>query len=152
LRWRTAAIAVAATAAAIALFAAVDLARPADERAHLGRLVERVERDGVGPLFAIVGRKLEAALRESTKSFWVTAIPIAIAVLLVVSRAGARPLARIRDRAPTLRVALVAAFVGVVLGSALNDSGAIVGGTLSYMLTLAIIVLCLAESPVASEP
>ena len=151
-RWRAAALAMGATAAAIAGFAAIDLARPAEERAHLGRLVERVQRDGVGPLFAIVGRKLEAALRESTKSFWVTAIPIAIIVLVVVTRLGAQPLRALRARIPSLHSALVAAFVGVGLGSALNDSGAIVGGTLSYMLSLTLIVVCLAETPAATGP
>ena len=151
-RLRTVAVAMTATAAAIALFAAVDLARPAEERAHLGRLVERVQRDGVGPLFAIVGRKLEAAMRESTKSFWVTAIPIVIVIVLVVGRAGRRPLARICEQIPTLRAALLAAIVGVVLGSALNDSGAIVGGTLSYMLSLSLIIVCLAANEIDAGP
>ena len=69
-----------ATALAIAVFAGIDLMRPATERAHLGRLVERVNEDGFGPLFAIVERKFVAALRESTRSFWALAIPIGIAL------------------------------------------------------------------------
>ena len=47
IRARTLVLAIGATALAIAIFAGIDLMRPADERAHLGRLVERVERGRV---------------------------------------------------------------------------------------------------------
>ena len=92
IRARTLVLAIGATALAIAIFAGIDLMRPATERAHLGRLVERVNEDGFGPLFAIVERKFEAALREVDASVWALAIPIGIALVVALDRVGRKPL------------------------------------------------------------
>ena len=46
IRWRNVLLWGSLTLAAITLFAAVDLARPSDERTHLGRLVESVSDEG----------------------------------------------------------------------------------------------------------
>ncbi len=144
LRVRTILYALGATAAAIALFSAADLLRPADQRAHLGRLVERVSGGGgAAPLTAIVGRKFLAALNESTRSFWVTAIPIGIALIVVLSRLGDKPLARLHKQMPTLGIALVSIYLGAFLGSALNDSGAIVAGITFFTLSGSLCYLAL---------
>ena len=134
IRVRTLVLTVVVTAVAIAVFAGIDLMRPATERAHLGRLVERVHEDGFGPLFAIVQRKLAAALRESTRSLFVFAIPIGIALVVALDRVGKRPLAQLRERIPLLNAALISIYVGAFLG-ALNDSGAIVGGLVFFTLS-----------------
>jgi hypothetical protein len=135
IRVRTLVLAVVVTAIAIAVFAGIDLMRPATERAHLGRLVERVDQDGFGPLFAIVQRKFAAALRESTRSLFAFAIPIGIALVVALDRVGNKPLAQLRERIPLLSAALVSIYVGAFLGSALNDSGAIVGGLVFFTLS-----------------
>ena len=135
IRARTLVLAIGATALAIAIFAGIDLMRPADERAHLGRLVERVNEDGFGPLFAIVERKFAAALRESTRSVWALAIPIGIALVVALDRVGRKPLMVLREKIPLLSAALVTIYVGALLGSALNDSGAIVGGLVFFTLS-----------------
>ena len=87
------------------------------------------------PLFAIVQRKFAAALRESTRSLFVFAIPIGIALVVALDRVGKRPLAQLRERIPLLNAALISIYVGAFLGSALNDSGAIVGGLVFFTLS-----------------
>jgi hypothetical protein len=127
-RWRTVLIAVVVTGLAIFGFGMADLARPPSQRAHLGRLFERVGKEGPGPLFDIIDRKLMANLRVTTSSFWVAAIPVAVIFLVFLYRSRRRPLDPIRAALPTLGAGVGAALVAAVLGSAVNDSGAIVGG------------------------
>ena len=67
-----------ATVAAVTAFGFLDLARPPEQRAHLGRLFERIGNEGLEPLLSIMERKLLANLRVSTSSFWVLAIPIGV--------------------------------------------------------------------------
>ena len=49
-----------ATVAAVTAFGLLDLARPEGQRAHLGRLFERVGNEGLEPLLSIVERKAAA--------------------------------------------------------------------------------------------
>jgi len=130
-----------ATLAAVLVFGLIDLARPATQRAHLGRLFERVGDEGVGPLLSIIQRKLVANLEVSTSSFWVAAIPIGMAVWVLVARHPSRPLDALRARIPTIGAGLAAAVVAAVLGSLLNDSGAIVGGVAAMVLTATLVNL-----------
>src|SRR5690606_5155212 len=115
IRVRTVVAAGLATIAAITAFGFLDLARPPEQRAHLGRLFERVGDEGVGPLFSIMERKLLANLRVSTSSLWVAAIPVALALWLYLTRGPGRPAAGMRARMPMLSAGLGAATVGAVL-------------------------------------
>jgi hypothetical protein len=135
LRVRSLVIGGLLTVAVVTVFGLADLARPAGERAHLGRLFERIGNEGIQPLLSIMQRKLLANLRVSTSSFWVAAIPIGIVFYVFLSRLGSRPLDKLRLRIPTLTAGLVAAVVAAVLGSILNDSGAIVGGVTVLVVT-----------------
>jgi hypothetical protein len=139
LRLRTVLFGLAVTAVSVTAFGLVDLARPEGQRAHLGRLFERVSNEGLEPLWSIMERKLLANLRVTTTSFWIAAIPVAVAFLVFLARYPGRPLARVRDRVPTLQAGVTAALVAGVLGSLVNDSGAIVGG-----VTLTVIAVALA--------
>ncbi len=141
IRLRTLAIGAVATALAITAFGLLDLARPANQRAHLGRLFERVGEEGVGPLLSIVQRKLLANLEVSTSSLWVAAVPIALALWVLVTRHPSRPYERLRRAVPTLGPGLAAAVVAAVLGSLLNDSGAIVGGVAAMVITASLVHL-----------
>jgi hypothetical protein len=141
IRLRTVALGVAATAAAITAFGFLDLARPPEERAHLGRLFERVGDEGLGPLFSIMERKLLANLQVSTSSMWVAAIPVAVAFWVFLARFPTRPVRSLRARIPTLGAGLVAALVAAVLGSLVNDSGAIVGGVAAMVVTASLVHL-----------
>jgi hypothetical protein len=135
---RTLLVGGAATAAAILVFGFLDLARPAEERAHLGRLFERVGDEGLGPLFDLIERKLLANLNVSTSSFWVAAIPIAVLFWVFVTKFPSRPIDRLRADVPGIRPGFAAAVSAAVLGSLVNDSGAIVAGVAAMVLVAAV--------------
>lgn len=141
IRARTLIAGAAATAVAVTAFGLVDLARPPSQRAHLGRLFERIGDEGVGPLLSIIQRKLLANLEVSTSSFWIAAIPIGIAVWVLIARHPRRPLLGLRAELPTIGAGLTAALVAALLGSLLNDSGAIVGGVAAMVLTASVVNL-----------
>jgi hypothetical protein len=140
------------TVGAVTAIGFVDLARPADERGHLGRLFERIGDEGLEPLTSVVERKMLANLQVTTSSFWVAAIPIAVAFLVFLSRYPTRPLTELKWRVPTLRAGLLAAGVAAVLGSLVNDSGAIVGGVTVMVVAAALVCLVLeADAPVPAD-
>ena len=136
-----------ATGVAIIAFGLLDLSRPPDERAHLGRLFERVGDEGLGPLFSLMQRKLLANLEVSTSSLWVAAIPIGLAFWVFVVRAPRPPLERLRASTPTLSAGLAATTVAAVLGSLVNDSGAIIAGVAAMVLTASLVWLTLEPPP-----
>lgn len=148
--WRLLFAVGALTVLAVVAFGFADLARPPQQRAHLGRLFERIGREGAQPLISIMERKFLANLRVSTSSFWVAAIPIGIALWAFVRRWSTRPLAAVHGRIPTLHAGLVAGVVAAVLGSLVNDSGAIVGGVATLVLGASMAHLVLAEAPAPS--
>jgi hypothetical protein len=153
LRLRVFVVAFLVTALAIVGFGMADLARPAGERAHLGRLFERVGNEGLEPLVSIIERKLLANMRVSTNSFWIAAIPVAVIFLVFLARHRSRPLAAARAAIPALPAGVTAAIVAAVLGSAVNDSGAIVGGVALTVVAIALAWLALATpAPPATGP
>jgi hypothetical protein len=154
LRVRNVLIGLVVTGAAVTAFGLIDLARPEGERAHLGRLFERVGNEGLEPLISIMERKLLANLRVTTTSFWIAAIPVAVAFLIFLARYPTRPLAEARSRIPTLQAGVTSALVAGVLGSLVNDSGAIVGGVTLTVIAVALAWLALktAGVPATSVP
>jgi hypothetical protein len=147
------------TVGAVTAFGMLDLARPADERGHLGRLFQRVGDEGLRPLTDIMERKALANLRVTTTSFWVAAIPIAVVFIVFLARYPGRPLDRLRARIPTLRAGLLACALAAVLGSGANDSGAIVGGVTLMVVAAALAHLTMEadaglvpDLPVPAEP
>ncbi len=149
IRVRTIGLAVATTALAIAVFGFLDLSRPPGDRAHLGRLFERIGDEGLEPLTSIVERKLLANLEVSTSSLWVLAIPLALVLWIYLVRFPTRPYALMRERFATLPAALAAGLVAAVLGSLLNDSGTIVGGVAATVLGAALALLLVQLDPPA---
>jgi len=150
LRVRTVLIGLAVTLVSVTAFGLVDLARPEGQRAHLGRLFERIGNEGLEPLISIIERKLLANLRVTTTSFWIAAIPVAVAFLVFLARYPGRPLARVRERVPTLQAGITSALVAGVLGSLVNDSGAIVGGV--TLTVIAVALAWLAVQTIATPP
>jgi hypothetical protein len=131
------------TIATVTAIGMVDLSRPAEERGHLGRLFERIGDEGFGPLVSVVERKFLANLQVSTSSFWIAAIPIAGAFLYFLARYPTRPLVELKWRVPTLRAGLLAAGTAALLGSLVNDSGAIVGGVTIMVVAASLVCLVL---------
>jgi hypothetical protein len=114
-------IAIAAGAIAVlAVFAAADLARPADQRTHLGRFVADI---GNGELGVVVRRKLEANWHVLTSTAWTVVVPALIAGLVVLAVRRRGLLAEVQAKTPGLRACLLGALVLAVLGFAFNDSG-----------------------------
>ena len=142
-RVRTVVLGLLATAAAVIAFGLLDLARPPGQRAHLGRLFERVGDEGLEPLLSIMERKALANLGVTTSSFWVAVIPVAVAFMVFLIRYPGRPMARLYERTPTLQAGVWASVVAAVVGSAVNDSGAIVGGVTLFVLVLGLVWLAL---------
>ncbi len=122
--WRVtgrAAVAIGAGAAAVvAVFALVDLARPADERTHVGRFVADI---GNGEAWLVLRRKLESNWHVLTSTPWTLVVLALIGALAVVATRRHGLLADVQAKAPGLRACLRGSLVLAVLGFALNDSG-----------------------------
>jgi hypothetical protein len=115
------AIAVGAGAIAVlALFAFADLARPADQRTHLGRFVADI---GNGDAGVVLRRKLEANWHVLTSTAWTVVVPALMAGLVVLAVRRRGLLAEVQAKTPGLRACLLGSLVLAVLGFAFNDSG-----------------------------
>jgi hypothetical protein len=127
-RLRTIVSWLGATILAVVGFGLLDLARPADQRTHLGRLFERIGSDGWSGLQTVVERKANANFETIGNSVWLWVLPMvgALVVYLAVRR---RPLLDdLFHRIPELRAAAIGFAILGVLGYALNDSGIAVPG------------------------
>jgi hypothetical protein len=118
--WRRLAVIAVATVAAISAFAAIDLARPAERRTHLGRFAHRVVEGDAG---MILQRKAEANISILALSVWTYVIPVALAFLAFLTWRGTGFLRDLQRSVPGLRACLVGALIAGLLGFALNDSG-----------------------------
>jgi hypothetical protein len=149
IRVRSAAIWGAATLAVISAFAALDLSRPADQRTHLGRLVESMSHHGLSSLTTVVTRKLAANLSVLTSTVWTVMVPIALCfvVFLVWKLPGSAR--SIRETLPEVLGAL--AVVGF-LGFALNDSGIAVPGVMLGVINAALVYMVVRIVPAGDDP
>jgi hypothetical protein len=125
--WRRVLIIVGVTVTVIVLLSVIDWLRPEDDRTHLGRFVQTVIDGGAWP---VIRRKGEQNVRILFTSWLSALLPFAVAfVVLVLARPvswGVRPLQLAYDRSPMLRYGLIAFGVLLLVGAALNDSGAVV--------------------------
>lgn len=118
--WRPVLLVGVGTVAAVAGLAALDLARPAESRTHLGRFLDELLH-GDGGL--VIRRKMRGNLAILTSSFWsfvLIGVLLAVAVFAWRHRQVVAPAIGSR---PALRVFLAGFAVVAVLGFALNDSG-----------------------------
>ena len=138
IRWRTVVAWGAGTLLAVSAFAALDLARPPDDRTHLGRLVESISAQGVGSLVTVVTRKLGANLSVITSSVWTAMVPIALGFIVYLLWRAPGKVRTIRDTLPESLGGL--AVVGF-LGFALNDSGIAVPGIMLGVVNASLVYL-----------
>jgi hypothetical protein len=140
-RLRTALLWVLSAVSVVVLFGLLDLARPADDRTHLGRLFERIGDDGWSAFETVVVRKLQANLSVLTSSVWTLMVPLALGVAAYLLWRTPGRLRRLRDET-AVRTTLPGLGVAGLLGFALNDSGiavpgmmlGVVGASLAYLL------------------
>ncbi|MGQ0803594.1 MAG: hypothetical protein ACT4PI_07015 [Actinomycetota bacterium] len=141
MRVRTAVLAAGATAVAVAGFALLDLARPPEQRTHLGRLFEKIGDEGWSGFATVVTRKLEANVGNVANTVW--ALTVVAAAAFVIALVVWAP-ARLRDLdrwAPAFRAGAIGAAVLLGLGFALNDSGIKVPGVMLTVFDAALVVL-----------
>ena len=138
---RTLAVSVAASLLAVAVFTAVDLARPPEARTHLARLWEDVSRRGGGVLLQTIERKASSNLRVFRSTIYTFFVPPALGVMAWLLRRPRGRWERLARTYPRLRAGLVGGLILGVLGFAVNDSGiAIPAVILSYLLPMALLV------------
>jgi hypothetical protein len=120
---RRVAMLAAGTAAVVVALAAVDLARPATSRTHLGRFAHRVLNGEAG---SILHRKLAANWAILTSSPWTLLVPVVVIGFAVLALGRRGPLASLIRARPDLRTLVVASLVMAAIGFAVNDSGIVV--------------------------
>ncbi len=141
----------AATVAAIGTFAVIDLNQPAEERTHLGRLVERMSDPGA--VATVIDRKIHANLGLLTRSLWTWMVPIAAVLLIVMISRRTRALQQLRKQIPGLDALLWGGGGLAFLGFALNDSGIAVPAMMSTIVVPYLGYLALrTSSPEPAKP
>jgi hypothetical protein len=136
---------ISAAAVAIFVFAALDLARPASARTHLGRFAsDLLHGDGGTTLH----RKVVANWDLLTRNPANVIVPFLLAGLaLIALRAGrlrgTNGLAAAYQRIPLLRPGLITCVVTAVLGFLLNDSGVVIPAVMMLIVVPVAVVACL---------
>lgn len=128
IRVRTVVLFALVTVVVIGAFAAYDLAQPADERSHLGRLFEQIDAQGSEAFVTVVVRKAAANLRVITSSVWLLMVPGALGFAAYLLWRRPRLVSVIEHRIPSITIVLAGLMIAGVLGFALNDSGIAVPG------------------------
>ncbi len=132
IRMRLVALIGACTVGALALFAALDLARPVDSRTHLGRFAQKLL-DGDGAL--ILQRKLEANVSILTSTVWTFVIPIALLFVGYLTWRPNRLMRRLNSEHSGFRAFGISGLTLGLLAWAVNDSGVAIP---ALMLTVAL--------------
>ena len=141
-RWKLVAIYGAATVALLAIFAAIDVSRPADKQTHLGRLIASGEgKGGFHSVSTLIQRKLSENTAVLFGSIWTIMLPVVLAgIAYLIYRAPGR-MRGLHERLPQLSAALVGLAIVTVLGTALNDSGIAIAGVMLGVMTPVLVVV-----------
>jgi ascorbate-specific PTS system EIIC-type component UlaA len=140
-RLRTVAWCVAGFVLAVVGFAALDLSRAADQRTHLGRLIERIDERGIGDFVVVVQRKLSDNLGSVRTSSWGLLLLIFVVLLVWLRRRAPERLSALSERFPEWRPTWISFTVLAFLGYACNDSGIAVPGVMLAILVPALVYL-----------
>ncbi len=146
--WKRVALVCVGAVAVLAAFALVDLQRPASDRTHLGRYVDKLLH-GDGGL--ILRRKLAANLHILTSSIWTWLVPLGVVFLVVLARRDGA-LGRVRREVPGMQACLVGSLVLAVVGFAVNDSGVAIPAMMIGVLMPWITSFVTTLVPVAADP
>lgn len=120
LRPRVVALIALGTVAILAVFAAIDVSRPAEDQTHLGRSVTKLFDGQAGE---IVERKIAANVRVLGSSVWSWVIPVALVYFAYLTWRPNRTLQRLNERYTHFRAFGTGALTLGALAMALNDSG-----------------------------
>jgi hypothetical protein len=123
--WRRVAAAALASVLVLCVLAAIDRARPASSRTHLGRFADRLL-DGEASL--IIRRKIQGNVDILFATFWsFVLVGLFVGAGVVWWWSRERFGAFLAER-PPVRAALIGFVIVAFLGSALNDSGVVIFG------------------------
>jgi hypothetical protein len=136
-RVRTVVVALVSVVVVVGAAALVDSARPADQRTHLGRLVEDVRDNGLGELTSVVQRKLDMNLATLGTNVLGLVLLVAVVGAVVLWRSDRTRLRVVLTGVPEWRAACIGFAVLAVLGFALNDSGTTVPGIMLVVFVAA---------------
>jgi hypothetical protein len=151
-RLRTAVLAAIATLVAVAGFALLDLARPSEQRTHLGRLFEKIGDEGWSGFATVVARKLQANVGNVANTVWALIVVAAVAFFVVLIVWAPDRLRELDRRSPVFRVGAIGAAVLLVLGFALNDSGIRVPGVMLAVFDAVVVALLVRPSAPERSP
>lgn len=140
-RLRHLSTAAIAGAVVVALFAAVDLARPEAARSHLGRTVSDMLEGNTDPWDPIVRR----ARLNLGRSAWPWALPVMVAGGLYLLSARRSGESLMKPGSPR-RVGVVMTLVVGLVGFALNDSGAVVAGMVLIFVGPLVLLAAVAQA------
>jgi hypothetical protein len=148
------ALAAAGVLVALAIFLALDFARPPASRTHFARLVEDVADGGSDLLYDTIRRKVRANVRVFTSTIWTYLVPPAVGLMALLLL---RPRGRWRQLAvmfPRLRAGLIGGLVLATVGFFVNDSGIVIPAmALSFLVPMTLLVhLTMSEQLVVEEP
>lgn len=145
-RRRTGLWMLAAAVGALALMAAADLARPAKDRTHLGRLLTNARERGYSEITDVIFRKLNRNLDTWTTSTWRSMFAIGVVFVIYLCWRARPRLESLLAEIPEFRASLVGFAVLIVLGYAVNDSGVAIPGVM-FVVLIATMVGLLIRAP-----
>jgi hypothetical protein len=152
LGWRRLLLVGVATAATLGVFGTVDLLRPAEERGHLGRLIDQTLGDeGGSGLATVIERKLNANVSILLSSQWTLVIPVAVAFIAFLIWRPSSTMGALME-VPGMRAFLVGSLVTSVLAAAVNDSGIAIPGIMLVLLLPYLAYLALELAPASPAP
>jgi hypothetical protein len=114
------ALAGAAGALVVTVFAFIDYARPPQSRTHLGRFVGQV---GEGTAGVVIRRKAEANLSLLVDSQLTILVLVVLVFVPLVLMHGTGGMRRVFGLYPSVRAGMIATVIAAVIGFAVNDSG-----------------------------
>ena len=139
--WKVVAVSAVGALVALAVFLAVDLARPSDAQTHLGRFFDDIRARGAGVFFDTIERKARTNLRIFTSTIWTYLVPPALFLIIYLVLRPRGRWQRLAVAYPRLRAGLIGGLVLAVLGFAVNDSGIVVPAmVLSFLVPMALLV------------
>ena len=139
IRVRTVVWLVVAAALALAAAAAIDLARPARDQTHLGRLLSNARERGLSEITGVISRKLSHNLDTWSTSDWRVMFVIGVLFVGYLAWRGRARVGALVNQVPELRAALIGFAVLAVLGYAVNDSGVAIPAVMLYVLVAALV-------------
>ena len=143
---------VAAAIGALVLAAAIDLARPAKDRTHLGRLITNARERGWHEITDVIGRKLSRNLDTWTSSIWRSMLAIGILFAIYLLWRGRHRLYALLGAVPPLRASLIGFAVLIVVGYGVNDSGVAIPGVMLVVFVATMAGLLTRAPEPAPEP